>query len=141
MFRIDKLKSPMHFVLAESHIDFLKSIFFDYVFCADEWKILIFNRWNVFYIWRMFDDDCFIFLKFDFHVIKFDWICNAKTYAFFNHDVDCFDNFIFFMTKLSLTKINVSSIWKSIKSNNSMLLNKHKSYVDSIITNFFMWCL
>ena len=43
----------------------------------------------------MFDDDCFVFLKFDLHVVEFDRIRNAKTFAFFDHYVNCFDSFIF----------------------------------------------
>ena len=44
----------------------------------------------------MFDDNYFIFLKFDFHVVEFDRVRNAKTFAFFDYDVNCFDSFIFF---------------------------------------------
>ena len=44
----------------------------------------------------MLDDDYFIFLKFDFHVVEFDRVRSVKTFAFFYHDVNCFDNFIFF---------------------------------------------
>ena len=52
----------------------------------------------------MFDDDCFIFLKFDFHVVEFDRVCSVKAFAFFDYNVNCFDNFIFFDDEIIVDK-------------------------------------
>ena len=48
----------------------------------------------------MFYINCFVFAEFDLHVIKFDQIDNDETFALFNHDIDCFDNFVFFDRKI-----------------------------------------
>ena len=58
----------------------------------------------------MFYADCFVFAELNFHVIKFDQINNDETFALFKHDVNCFDDFVFFIAKSSLTKIKMSSI-------------------------------
>ena len=48
----------------------------------------------------MFYVDCFVFIEFDFHVVELDQINNNETFALFKHNVDCFDNFVFFDRKI-----------------------------------------
>ena len=43
----------------------------------------------------MFYIDCFVFVEFDFHFVKFKSICNCEIFALFNREIDCFDNFVF----------------------------------------------
>ena len=44
----------------------------------------------------MFYVDCFVFVEFDFHAIEFNRVYDDETFLLFDHDVDRFDDFIFF---------------------------------------------
>ena len=52
----------------------------------------------------MFHVDCFVFAEFDPHIIEFDQIDNDEALALFDHDVDCFDNFVFLDCKIVIDK-------------------------------------
>ena len=48
----------------------------------------------------MFNNNCFIFLKFNFYIIKFNSIYNVNTFAFFYYNIKYFNHFNFFNDKI-----------------------------------------